>query len=172
MFSGEGDAERQQLQWLLGFHQSRVGLEEGSARGRQRGAGWISGQTHSVKVQPAIHQRFVQSRCTLTKLQYTVSITLNFPFLCKLHLGLISQFSANLHEAQLVSHASKCQHNTSLCNEHSNQEELLKAVLLAGLFPNLIQVHGKFSAALILQHLHVKVSSGVKKHTLCLLPLR
>lgn len=54
--------------------------------------------------------------------------------------GLISQFSANLHEAQLVSHASKCQHNASLCNEHSNQEELLKAVLLAGLFPNLIQI--------------------------------
>lgn len=74
-------------------------------------------------------------------------------FLCKLYLGLISQFSTNLHEAELVSHANKCQHNTSLCNEHSNQEELLKAVLLAGLFPNLVQVHGnrgQLSAALVL----------------------
>lgn len=97
-----------------------------------------------------------------TKLQCALDITLNFPFLFKLYLGLISQFSTNLYEAQLVPHASKCQHNTSLCNEHSNQEELLKAVLLAGLFPNLIQVDGKFCAALILQHLHVKVGIGVK----------
>ncbi|KAM7400526.1 hypothetical protein PAMA_004964 [Pampus argenteus] len=53
--------------------------------------------------------------------------------------GLISQFSQSLHEAELVSHANKCQLHTSLYNEHSNQDELLKAVLLAGLFPNLIQ---------------------------------
>ncbi|XP_071346753.1 ATP-dependent RNA helicase DHX30 [Trachinotus anak] len=54
--------------------------------------------------------------------------------------GLISQFSENLHDAELVSRASECQRHTSLCNEHSNQDELLKAVLLAGLYPNLIQV--------------------------------
>ncbi|XP_044076509.1 ATP-dependent RNA helicase DHX30 isoform X2 [Siniperca chuatsi] len=54
--------------------------------------------------------------------------------------GLISQFSENLHEAELVSRASECQRHTSLYNEHSNQDELLKAVLLAGLYPNLIQV--------------------------------
>uniref|UniRef100_A0A3Q3X9C8 RNA helicase n=1 Tax=Mola mola TaxID=94237 RepID=A0A3Q3X9C8_MOLML len=54
--------------------------------------------------------------------------------------GLISQFSMNLHEAELVSRASECQRNVSVCNEHSNQEELLKAVLVAGLYPNLIQV--------------------------------
>ncbi|XP_067462111.1 ATP-dependent RNA helicase DHX30 [Thunnus thynnus] len=54
--------------------------------------------------------------------------------------GLISQFSENLHEAELVSRANECQRHTSLYNEHSNQDELLKAVLLAGLFPNLIQV--------------------------------
>lgn len=54
--------------------------------------------------------------------------------------GLISQFSENLHDAGLVFHASDCQHHTSLYNEHSNQDELLKAVLLAGLYPNLIQV--------------------------------
>ncbi|XP_038573839.1 ATP-dependent RNA helicase DHX30-like [Micropterus salmoides] len=54
--------------------------------------------------------------------------------------GLMSQFSENLHEAKLVSRASECQHHASLYNEHSNQDELLKAVLLAGLYPNLIQV--------------------------------
>ncbi|XP_060900797.1 ATP-dependent RNA helicase DHX30 [Labrus mixtus] len=54
--------------------------------------------------------------------------------------GLISQFSENLHDAELVSRANDCQRYTSLYNEHSNQDELLKAVLLAGLYPNLIQV--------------------------------
>uniref|UniRef100_A0A7N6C252 RNA helicase n=1 Tax=Anabas testudineus TaxID=64144 RepID=A0A7N6C252_ANATE len=54
--------------------------------------------------------------------------------------GLISQFSENLHEAELVSRASDCQRQSSLYNEHSNQDELLKAVFLAGLYPNLIQV--------------------------------
>ncbi|KAL6103838.1 dhx30 [Pungitius sinensis] len=54
--------------------------------------------------------------------------------------GLISQFSENLHEAKLVSRASEGQRPNSLYNEHSNQDELLKAVLLAGLYPNLIQV--------------------------------
>ncbi|XP_023191635.1 putative ATP-dependent RNA helicase DHX30 isoform X1 [Xiphophorus maculatus] len=54
--------------------------------------------------------------------------------------GLISQFSDNLQEAELVSRASECQRQTSIYNEHSNQDELLKAILLAGLYPNLIQV--------------------------------
>ncbi|XP_054889642.1 ATP-dependent RNA helicase DHX30 [Poeciliopsis prolifica] len=54
--------------------------------------------------------------------------------------GLISQFSDNLQEAELVSRSSECQQQTSIYNEHSNQDELLKAVLLAGLYPNLIQV--------------------------------
>ncbi|TNM98217.1 hypothetical protein fugu_014463 [Takifugu bimaculatus] len=54
--------------------------------------------------------------------------------------GLISQFSTNLYEAELVPHANACQRDASLCNERSNEEELLKAVLLAGLYPNLIQV--------------------------------
>uniref|UniRef100_A0A3P8S1Q8 ATP-dependent RNA helicase DHX30 n=1 Tax=Amphiprion percula TaxID=161767 RepID=A0A3P8S1Q8_AMPPE len=49
-------------------------------------------------------------------------------------------FSDNLHEAGLVSRANECQRSTSLYNEHSHQDELLKAVLLAGLYPNLIQV--------------------------------
>lgn len=64
-------------------------------------------------------------------------------FLCLFDPGLISQFSMNLHEAELVSRASECQRNVSVCNEHSNQEELLKAVLVAGLYPNLIQVYVK-----------------------------
>ncbi|XP_061776526.1 ATP-dependent RNA helicase DHX30 [Nerophis ophidion] len=54
--------------------------------------------------------------------------------------GLISQFSDNLREAQLVSHANECQRYSSRLNEHSEQEQLLKALLLAGLYPNLIQV--------------------------------
>lgn len=54
--------------------------------------------------------------------------------------GLMSQFSENLLEAGLVSRASECQRPSSLYNEHSSQNELLKAVLLAGLYPNLIQV--------------------------------
>ncbi|XP_068196409.1 ATP-dependent RNA helicase DHX30 [Antennarius striatus] len=54
--------------------------------------------------------------------------------------GLMSQFSANLHEAKLVSHSNKCLSDDSLCNRHSNEFELVNAVLLAGLYPNLIQV--------------------------------
>uniref|UniRef100_A0A3Q3K766 ATP-dependent RNA helicase DHX30 n=1 Tax=Monopterus albus TaxID=43700 RepID=A0A3Q3K766_MONAL len=53
--------------------------------------------------------------------------------------GLISQFSENLHETELVSRASECQRHNSLYNEHSNEDELVKAVMLAGLYPNLIQ---------------------------------
>ncbi|KAI3374318.1 hypothetical protein L3Q82_006157 [Scortum barcoo] len=54
--------------------------------------------------------------------------------------GLVSQFSDNLCEAKLVSSAKECQLRNSLFNEHSSHDELLKAVLLAGLYPNLIQV--------------------------------
>uniref|UniRef100_A0A671Y7C0 RNA helicase n=1 Tax=Sparus aurata TaxID=8175 RepID=A0A671Y7C0_SPAAU len=54
--------------------------------------------------------------------------------------GLMSQFSTNLQEAGLVSNSNDCQRHSSRYNEHSNQDELLKAVLLAGLYPNLIQV--------------------------------
>ncbi|KAM6948718.1 ATP-dependent RNA helicase DHX30 [Aplochiton taeniatus] len=54
--------------------------------------------------------------------------------------GLISQFSENLFEAQVVSRSTESQRSGSLYNQHSDQDELLKAVLLAGLYPNLIQV--------------------------------
>ncbi|KAM9308104.1 ATP-dependent RNA helicase DHX30 [Gastrophryne carolinensis] len=54
--------------------------------------------------------------------------------------GLISQFSSNAHEAFLVSSPSDCVSERALCNQLSDQEELVKGVLLAGLFPKLIQV--------------------------------
>ncbi|XP_018531992.1 ATP-dependent RNA helicase DHX30 [Lates calcarifer] len=71
--------------------------------------------------------------------EYLDKCTLSRPSL-RFISGLITQFSENLHEAELVSRASECQSHTSLCNEHSKQDELLKAVLLAGFYPNLIQV--------------------------------
>ncbi|KAM9789373.1 ATP-dependent RNA helicase DHX30 [Neosynchiropus ocellatus] len=54
--------------------------------------------------------------------------------------GLISQFSDNLCEAQMVPRARECQMHSGHYNQHSDQDELLKAVLLAGLYPNLIKV--------------------------------
>ncbi|KAK7945549.1 hypothetical protein WMY93_001277 [Mugilogobius chulae] len=56
----------------------------------------------------------------------------------------ISQFSDNLDEAEVVSRANECQRLDSLYNEHSAEDELLKAVLLAGMYPNLIQVKRGF----------------------------
>lgn len=55
-------------------------------------------------------------------------------------VGLTQQFSENLAEAELVKHPAESLRTSSLLNQHSNQEELLKAVLLAGFYPNLIQV--------------------------------
>ncbi|PIO24747.1 hypothetical protein AB205_0030090, partial [Aquarana catesbeiana] len=54
--------------------------------------------------------------------------------------GLVSQFSSNAHDAHLVSNPSECVNNRALCNQFSNEHELVKGVLLAGLYPNLIQV--------------------------------
>ncbi|XP_053740245.1 ATP-dependent RNA helicase DHX30 [Synchiropus splendidus] len=54
--------------------------------------------------------------------------------------GLISQFSDNLREAQMVPAASECQRRSGHYNQHSQQDQLLSAVLLAGLYPNLIKV--------------------------------
>ncbi|CAI9614303.1 unnamed protein product [Staurois parvus] len=54
--------------------------------------------------------------------------------------GLVSQFSANAHDAHLVPHPHDCVHDGALCNQFSNEDELVKGVLVAGLFPNLIQV--------------------------------
>ncbi|XP_066538093.1 ATP-dependent RNA helicase DHX30 isoform X2 [Hoplias malabaricus] len=54
--------------------------------------------------------------------------------------GLSQQFSENLAEAEVVSRSVDCLRASSLLNQHSHQEQLLKALLLAGFYPNLIQV--------------------------------
>ncbi|XP_070800502.1 ATP-dependent RNA helicase DHX30 [Pituophis catenifer annectens] len=53
--------------------------------------------------------------------------------------GLVKQFSKNLYEAYLVPTPSDCL-LPSVCNQYSEEEELVKGVLMAGLYPNLIQV--------------------------------
>ncbi|KGL79986.1 Putative ATP-dependent RNA helicase DHX30, partial [Tinamus guttatus] len=53
--------------------------------------------------------------------------------------GLVKQFSENLYEAFLVSSPSDCTMPSSVCNQYSEEEELVKGVLMAGLYPNLIQ---------------------------------
>ncbi|KAL7875598.1 hypothetical protein AOLI_G00105610 [Acnodon oligacanthus] len=54
--------------------------------------------------------------------------------------GLTQQFSENLVEAELAARSVDCLRPSSQLNQHSHQEQLLKAVLLAGFYPNLIQV--------------------------------
>lgn len=54
--------------------------------------------------------------------------------------GLIKQFSENIYEAFLVGKPSDCTLPSAQCNEYSAEEELVKGVLMAGLYPNLIQV--------------------------------
>lgn len=54
--------------------------------------------------------------------------------------GLIKQFSENIYEAFLVGKPSDCTLPSAQCNEYSEEEELVKGVLMAGLYPNLIQV--------------------------------
>uniref|UniRef100_A0A8D2MEW9 RNA helicase n=1 Tax=Zonotrichia albicollis TaxID=44394 RepID=A0A8D2MEW9_ZONAL len=62
------------------------------------------------------------------------------PWGCLLSSGLVKQFSENLYEAFLVSSPSDCTMPSSVCNQYSEEEELVKGVLMAGLYPNLIQV--------------------------------
>ncbi|MBN3300413.1 DHX30 helicase, partial [Amia calva] len=54
--------------------------------------------------------------------------------------GLMQQLSENLFDAQLVPRASDCVSPSSQCNQFSHEDQLVMAVLLAGLYPNLIQV--------------------------------
>ncbi|XP_017540855.1 ATP-dependent RNA helicase DHX30 [Pygocentrus nattereri] len=54
--------------------------------------------------------------------------------------GLTQQFSENLVEAELAARSVDCLRPSSRLNQHSHQEQLLKAMLLAGFYPNLIQV--------------------------------
>ncbi|OCT75348.1 hypothetical protein XELAEV_18030527mg [Xenopus laevis] len=58
--------------------------------------------------------------------------------------GLISQFSSNVSDAFLVSDASECRDQNSQYNQFSHKNELVKAVLLAGLYPNLVHVKRGF----------------------------
>lgn len=53
-----------------------------------------------------------------------------------------------------MSNPNDCLHLSSTYNQFSREDELLKAVLMAGLYPNLIQVHA----------LHVRT----KTNTLCI----
>lgn len=62
------------------------------------------------------------------------------PWGALLPAGLVKQFSENLYEAFLVSSPSDCTMPSSVCNQYSEEEELVKGVLMAGLYPNLIQV--------------------------------
>lgn len=68
------------------------------------------------------------------------------PWGCPLPPGLVKQFSENLYEAFLVSSPSDCTMPSSVCNQYSEEEELVKGVLMAGLYPNLIQVTGTATA--------------------------
>lgn len=54
--------------------------------------------------------------------------------------GLVKQFSENIYETFLVSAPADCTMPSAACNQYSEEEELVKGVLMAGLYPNLIQV--------------------------------
>uniref|UniRef100_A0A8C5N2Q1 RNA helicase n=1 Tax=Leptobrachium leishanense TaxID=445787 RepID=A0A8C5N2Q1_9ANUR len=54
--------------------------------------------------------------------------------------GLMKQFSSNVFEAGLVSAQSDGSRGSSRYNQFSDEDELVKSVLMAGLYPNLIQV--------------------------------
>ncbi|XP_044151622.1 ATP-dependent RNA helicase DHX30 isoform X2 [Bufo gargarizans] len=70
--------------------------------------------------------------------------------------GLVAQFSSNVQDAALVDEAHECMNRSALCNQLSDQEELVKGILLAGLYPKLIQVRrgyvvrGKFRPSSLL----------------------
>ncbi|KAM8967200.1 ATP-dependent RNA helicase DHX30 [Pelodytes ibericus] len=86
--------------------------------------GWEDNQTH---VSPLTRDHFLQmnmlSRPALRFIQ-----------------GLVKQFSSNVFEASLVPEQNVCTQSSSLYNQFSAEDELVKSVLLAGLYPNLIQV--------------------------------
>ncbi|XP_072544819.1 ATP-dependent RNA helicase DHX30 [Salminus brasiliensis] len=75
--------------------------------------------------------------------EYLDTHSLSGPSLRFIH-GLTQQFSENLVEAELASRSVDCLSLSSKLNEHSQQEQLLKAVLLAGFYPNLIKVKKGF----------------------------
>ncbi|XP_043543931.1 ATP-dependent RNA helicase DHX30 isoform X1 [Chiloscyllium plagiosum] len=88
-------------------------------------------------------KKVLQERDADCKKEYLEENMLYGPSLRFIH-GLIQQFSENVYNAFLVSNPSDCTSSYSLCNQCSGEEELIKGVLLAGLYPNFIQLrHGK-----------------------------
>ncbi|XP_069778183.1 ATP-dependent RNA helicase DHX30 isoform X2 [Narcine bancroftii] len=88
-------------------------------------------------------KKVLRERDADSKKEYLEENMLYAPSLRFVH-GLILQFSENVYNAFLVSDPSDCTSLSSLCNQYSEEEELIKGVLLAGLYPNLIQLrHGK-----------------------------
>ncbi|XP_078396973.1 ATP-dependent RNA helicase DHX30 isoform X1 [Cetorhinus maximus] len=88
-------------------------------------------------------KKVLQERDADSKKEYLEENMLYAPSLRFIH-GLILQFSENVYNAFLVSNPSDSTRSYSLCNQYSGEEELIKGVLLAGLYPNLIQLrHGK-----------------------------
>uniref|UniRef100_UPI00398F0B32 ATP-dependent RNA helicase DHX30 n=1 Tax=Pristiophorus japonicus TaxID=55135 RepID=UPI00398F0B32 len=88
-------------------------------------------------------KKVLQERDSESKREYLDENMLYAPSLRFIH-GLSLQFSENVYNAFLVSNPSDCTRSYSLCNQYSGEEELIKGVLMAGLYPNLIQLrHGK-----------------------------
>ncbi|XP_072116547.1 ATP-dependent RNA helicase DHX30 isoform X1 [Mobula birostris] len=88
-------------------------------------------------------KKVLQERDADSRKEYLEENMLYAPSLRFIH-GLMLQFSENVYDAFLVSDPSVCTRSSSLCNQYSEEEELIKGVLLAGLYPNLIQLrHGK-----------------------------
>nr|XP_015209820.1 PREDICTED: putative ATP-dependent RNA helicase DHX30 [Lepisosteus oculatus] len=81
----------------------------------------------------------LQERSPVARRQYLEEYSLSQNSL-RFIQGLIQQFSENLYDAFMVSHPSECVQLSSQYNQYSKEDELVKAVLLAGLYPNLIQV--------------------------------
>ncbi|XP_030630684.1 ATP-dependent RNA helicase DHX30 [Chanos chanos] len=84
-------------------------------------------------------QGWREKRDRQSRQEYLDTHTLSGASLRFIH-GLMQQFSENLCEAQLVENSTDCLRLLSQHNQHSQEEELLKAVIMAGLYPNLIHV--------------------------------
>uniref|UniRef100_A0A672NTB5 RNA helicase n=1 Tax=Sinocyclocheilus grahami TaxID=75366 RepID=A0A672NTB5_SINGR len=90
-----------------------------------------------------VFSRVVQSWKELqgreSKQEFLDKYTLSGASLRFIH-GLMQQFGENLCEAGLLDASAECLRLSSGLNRHSQQEQLVKAVLIAGLYPHLIQV--------------------------------
>uniref|UniRef100_A0A8C1M6N2 RNA helicase n=1 Tax=Cyprinus carpio TaxID=7962 RepID=A0A8C1M6N2_CYPCA len=74
-----------------------------------------------------------------SKQEFLDTYTLSGASLRFIH-GLMQQFSENLCEAGLLEGSAEGLRLSSRLNLHSHQEQLVKAMLIAGLYPHLIQV--------------------------------